>query len=84
MGDLNEGTSASSPGNRLTTLIDLDNDKATDFVTVDDNGSTIRVYLYHKGKGEFVYDSSTYLESGCAVSSLSFSRLELTHSGYIR
>lgn len=55
LGDLNQGTSSTYPGNRLTTLIDLNNDKRTDFVTVDDKGTTIRVYLYDEDDAEFKY-----------------------------
>lgn len=61
LGDLNQGTDSTYPGNRLTTLIDLNNDKRTDLVTVDDQGSAIRVYLYDKGDAEFKYKCTTIL-----------------------
>lgn len=77
LGDLNQGTSSTYPGNRLTTLIDLNNDKRTDFVTVDDKGTTIRVYLYDEDDAEFKYQSSTVLPTPCHATSVSFSKSHL-------
>lgn len=35
-----------NPGNRLVSLTDLNNDKYTDLVMLDDTGSVVRVYLF--------------------------------------
>lgn len=78
LGDFNQGTTSAQPGNRLTTFIDLNNDKKTDLVTVSDSGNAIRVYLYHSNKGEFVFDSTTYLPDSCSASSISFSKKWIT------
>ena len=60
------------PGNRLVSLTDLNNDKKTDLVVVDDTHSVIWVYLYDDQSASFYLSSQTFLTRNCTAISVSF------------
>ncbi len=44
-------------GNVLSAFSDLNNDKFTDFVTLDDARTSLQIYLYNEALGSFILDS---------------------------